>query len=134
MAQTFGRPWLDKADIQKSKDVLEVRGVLIRLSDDTMSYKDKQVKVPVTESFDRHSPILIVQKPRQLDETYMQSFAKDHRGLIQRLVFSMVSDDSVDSDTLRILAQDDTSREALEDTRTQFEQRYNIFSKKNKTV
>ena len=34
LAQTFGQPWLDKADIQKSKDILVVSGVLIRLSDD----------------------------------------------------------------------------------------------------
>lgn len=137
LAQSFGWPWLDKAYIQKSNKVLEVRGteshsVLIRLSDDrkkaTVSHKGKKkIELPVTKFFHR----MIVQKPtRQLDDTYMKSFVKAHRGLVQRLIFSIVSDDSIDSDTLRILVQDDIFRAALEDTKIQFDQRYNIFSKR----
>lgn len=42
---------------------------------------------------------------RELDDTYMKSFVKAHRGLVQRHIFSMVSDDSIDSDTLRISAR-----------------------------
>ena len=137
LARSFGWPWLDKAYIQKSNKVLEIRGteshsVLIRLSDDrkkaTVSHKGKKrIELPVTNFFHR----IIVQKPtRQLDDTYMKSFVKAHRGLVQRLVFSMISDDSIDSDTLKILMQDNILRQALEDTKIQFEQKYKIFSKR----
>ncbi|MDP9288987.1 MAG: hypothetical protein M3P08_12425 [Thermoproteota archaeon] len=138
LTQRLGWPWLEKAYIQKNNKVLEVRGaesqsVLIRLSDDrkkaTVSYKDKkEIELPVTNFSHR----MIVQIPtRQLDEIYIKSFASAHRGLVQRLIFSMVSDVSIDSDTLRILVQDDNFREAFEKTKIQFEQRYNIFSKRN---
>ena len=59
----------------------------------------------------------------------MKNFAKTHRGVVQQLIVSIISYESIESDTTRMLAQDDVLREALEDTRTQFEQRYSFFLK-----
>ena len=94
----FGWTWLDNAEIEKSKYmVLEIKGtgsntVLIRLSDDkkkaTVSYKDKkQIELSVVYDFDLSiRPVLLVQKPTRLDESYMKQFAKDHYKLVQRLI------------------------------------------------
>ncbi|MGC2685588.1 MAG: hypothetical protein WA323_27335 [Candidatus Nitrosopolaris sp.] len=135
------------SDIQKNNSgVLEIKGarphsVLSRLSNDrkkvTISYIEEKIELPVSERMavrlnEPNAPYtkLIVQKPRQLDESYMKEFVITHRRLVQGVILSNVSDDSVDSDTLRILWQDDVFREASEDTRTQFERRYGIFSKR----
>jgi hypothetical protein len=135
LADKFGWTWLDKAKIQKRGKVLEIEGtgyrhVLIRLSDDrekaTVSYKGKkQIELSVEPRLSAalHNR-LMVQKPRQLDGSYMKSFAKDHCKLVQRLIFSIVSDESVDSDAVRVLVEDNTFREALEDVKIQFDQKY----------
>ena len=137
LADKFGWPWLDKAKIQKrGGQVIEIEGtgyrhVLIRLSDNrekaTVSYKGKeQIELPVCESLSSHYE-LMVGKPRQLDESCMKDFAKDHCRVVRQLIFSILSDDSIDSDTLRILVQDNTFPEALEDIKTQFVHRCNLF-------
>ena len=95
-----------------------------------VSYKDKKlVELPVAESFDKKfSPQLIVQqKPRQLDETYMKDFIGSRSKRVQQLIFSIVSDDSIGPDIRRILTQDDTFRQILHDAKNQFDQGYNLF-------
>jgi hypothetical protein len=96
-----------------------------------VSYRGKkQAELPVSKFFHK----LMVKKPRQLDKTFMKNFEKNHRGVIQQFIVSIISDESIESDTTRILAQDETFMKALEDTRTQFEQRYNIFLRMNEVV
>ncbi|GEM_PF-2404834 len=136
LVQQFGWKWLGNAYIEKSNsNTIEIRGagsnsVLIRLSDGKaiVSYRGKkQAELPVSEFFHK----LIVKQPRQLDKTFMKSFAKTHRGVVQKLLVSIISDESIESDTTRILAQDETFLEAIQDTRSQFEHRYNVFLKTN---
>lgn len=113
---------------------------MIRLSDDrekaTVSYKGKkQIELSVEDFFDNaFRPVLLVQKPTRLDESYMTQFAKDHCKLVQRLIFSIVSDESVDSDAVRVLVEDNTFREALEDVKIQFDQKYKRFDSIIKTL
>jgi hypothetical protein len=146
LADKFGWTWLAEAKIQKSDDkVLEIEGtgyrhVLIRLSEDrkkvNVSYKGKkEIELTVVDFFDEalhHA--LLVQKSRRLDESYIKQFAKDHYKLVQRLLFSIVSDESVDSDAVRVLVEDNTFREALEDVKVQFDQKYNRFDSIIKTL
>ena len=115
---------------------------MIRLSDDrekvTVSYKGKeQIQLSVKRQLslsDKHNYRWTVQKPRQLDESYMKGFAKDHCKLVQRLIFSIVSDESIDSDALRVLVEDNTFRETLEDVKIRFDQRYNRLDSIIKTL
>ncbi|MGC2574302.1 MAG: hypothetical protein WA364_22530, partial [Candidatus Nitrosopolaris sp.] len=73
-------------------------------------------------------------KPTRLDESYIKYFAKDHYKLVQRLLFSIVSDESVDSDAVRVLVEDNTFRGALEDVKIQFDQKYKHFDSIIKTL
>ncbi len=144
LAQRFGLDWLDKADIQKSNSrVLEIKGagprsVLIRLSNDrkkaTVSYIKEEIELPVTERMavrlnEPNAPYykLIVQKPRQLDETYINDFIVACSRRVQQLILSIVSDNSTEPDTRRILAQDESFRQVLHDTKNQFDQGYTLF-------
>ena len=139
LVQQFGWKWLGNAYIEKSNsNTIAIRGsgsnsVLIHLGNGraVVSYKGKkQAELPVSEFFHK----LIVKQPRQLDKTFMKNFAKTHRGVVQKLLISIISDESIESDATRILAQDETFMEALDDTRTQFEQRYNILLRMNEVV
>jgi len=136
LKQQSGWDWLDNAYIEKSNsNTIEIRGagsnsVLIRLNDGKaiVSYRGKkQADLSVNEFFHK----LMVRRPRQLNKTYMKHFAKTHCGVIQQLIFSIISDESIEPDTTRVLAQDETFREAIQDTRSKFEHRYNLFLKTN---
>lgn len=140
----FGWTWLDNAEIQKTVyEDLEIKTgsntVLIHLSDDrkkaTVTYKGmKQIELSVVDFFDNaFRPVLLVQKPTQLDESYIDFFAKEHYKLIQQLLFSIVSDESIDSDAVKILLEESTFREVLEDVKVQFDQKYTRFDSIIKT-
>jgi hypothetical protein len=146
LEQKFRWTWLHNARIHKSaSNVLEMKGtgsntVLIRLSDDkkkvNVSYKGKkELELPVVDFFgENFEPVLLVQKPTQLDESYIKYFAKVHYNLVQRLIFSIVSDESIDSDALRVLVEDNTFREAIEDAKIKFDERYKRFDSIIKTL
>jgi hypothetical protein len=134
LTQKFGWSWLRNADILKrNSKVIEVRddthSVLINLSDDrkkaTVTHKRrKEFELPVSELFNE----LMVQKPRrQLDETYLENFAVSHRERVQQLIFSTISDHSVELDTIRMLAQDEILWGIIKDTRNKFEQRFKLL-------
>ncbi|MGA9150854.1 MAG: hypothetical protein WBZ36_09760 [Candidatus Nitrosopolaris sp.] len=147
LKQKFGSPWLDNAEIQKSDPMFfEIKGtgsntVSIHLSDDrkkaTVSYEGKKrIELSVENSFDNaFRPVLLVQKPTRLDESYIKDFfAKEHYKLVQQLLFSIVSDEYIDSDAVRILLEDSTFREVLEDVKVQFDDKYKRFDSIIKTL
>jgi hypothetical protein len=146
LEQKFGWTRLDKAEIQKSDPMFfEMKGtgsntVLITLSDDrrkvTVRYKGKkQIELSVVYHFDLSiRPVLFVQKPTILDESYIKAFAKDRYKLVQRLLFSIVSDESIDSNAVRIVLEDNTFREVLEDVKVQFDEKYKRFDSIIKTL
>jgi hypothetical protein len=113
---------------------------LIRLSDDrkkvTVSFRGKkQIELSVVDFFDDAlRPVLLVQKPTRLDESYIKYFAKVHYKLVQRLIFSIVSDESIYSDAVRVLVEDNAFREALEDVKIQFDKKYKRFDSMIKTL
>ena len=80
-------------------------------------------------------PVLLVQKPTRLDESYIKDFfAKEHCKLVQRLIFSIVSDESIESNAVRVLLEDNTFREVLGDVKVQFDEKYKQFESIIKTL
>jgi hypothetical protein len=142
IAQKLGCTWLDKAEIQKSDKIIEVSRagyspVLIRLSDDRkkaiLSYKDKKVELPVVKgtaiqiSDLTTSTKFKVYKPRQLEMEHAKAFREHHVRLVQGLISSILLNNSINSDILEALGQDNKFREAVEDTKIKFDKNYNPF-------
>jgi hypothetical protein len=139
LEQKFGWTWLHNAGIQRSDDnIYEMKGtgsntVLIRLSDDkkkvNVSYKGKkEIELSVVNFFGKNfKRALLVEKPTRLDDSYIKHFADAHYKLVHRLIFSIISDESIDSNALRILLEDNRFREGLEDVKVQFNQKYTRF-------
>jgi hypothetical protein len=146
LEQKFGWTWLAKAEIQKSDyNVIEIKGtgsntVSVLVSDDRkkaiVRYKGKKwIELSVVEFADEAlRRVLMVQKPTRLDRSYIENFVKDHFKLVQRLLFSIVSDESIDSDAIRILLEDNAFREVLGDVKVRFDQKYNRFESIIKTL
>jgi hypothetical protein len=119
LSQKIGGHWPNKVEIRKSDRILEIRRpktclVLFRLSKDRkkarVEYKNnKEIELQIRKFFDQ----TIIQRTRQLDENYMKNFAKTHHGIVQRFILSVALEDSLDLDSVRILAQDGVYKEAL---------------------
>ena len=82
---------------------------MIHLSNDrkkaTVNYKgQKAIELPVSSFLGK---LMIQRPPRQLDEAYMESFARTQGERIRRFIFFIIADESIESETIRILAQDD---------------------------
>jgi hypothetical protein len=63
---------------------------------------EKRIELSVENTFDSaFRPVLLVQKPKRLDESYIKDFfVKEHYKLVQQLLFSIVSDEFIDSDAV----------------------------------
>ena len=136
LEQQFGWDWLDNGYIEKiNSTTIEIRGagsnsVLIRLSDGQaiVSYRGKkQADLPVSGFFHK---LMVSGLGNWIRQTW-NTLQKTHCGVIQQLIFSIISDESIEPDTTRILALDETFWEAIQDTMSQFEHRYNILLKTN---
>jgi hypothetical protein len=60
-------------------------------------------------------------------ETYMNDFIGTFGKRVQQLILSIVLDDSIGPDIRKILAQDESFRQILDDTKNEFDQRYKLF-------
>lgn len=70
---------------------------------------------------------LMVQKPRQLDNTYVNHFIATYGKRLRQLIFSIICDDTIEDDTRKILAQDESFQHILHGTKNEFDQRYKLF-------
>ena len=132
LSRQFGWDWLRNATIMKiNRDIIEIRGsgsnfISIKLVNGKafVSYKGKQcVELPVNEFIFK----LMVRQPRHLNEEYIKQFVKTHHGVIRQLIFSIISDESIEPETIKILIGDKTFLKAVQDTRNQFEKRSSLF-------
>jgi hypothetical protein len=130
----FGWDWLGNAIIEKiNRDIIEIRGsgsnfVSIKLVNGkaTVSYKGKLwAELPVSKYFFK----LIVRQPRHLNEDHIKQFVKTHYGVIRRLIISIISDESIEPETIKILEGDKTFLKAVQNARNQFEKRCSLFLK-----
>jgi hypothetical protein len=140
LAEKLGLDWLDKADIQKSDRVLEIKGtgphsVLVSLSTEgkkaTVSYMKEEIELPLSKQIAvPQAPYykLIVHKPRQfIGKTHMNNFMATCTKRVQRLILSIVLDDAIGRDIRKILVQDESFQQILDDTKNQFDEGYKLF-------
>jgi hypothetical protein len=67
-----------------------------------------------------------------LEEFYVRIFQMSIHARIQELIFSLMSSYGVASAAIRILSQDPKFKQALKDTKNQFDKRYNLLKPRKK--
>jgi hypothetical protein len=140
LKQKFKLNWLDKAEIRKTDDENGItvshglESLLISLNKErtsaTLSYKGKKCyEFIVRAGFDQY----VVEVPIvALEDFYVRIFQISIQARIQELIFSLISNYGLASAAIEILSQDPKFKQALTDTKSEFDKRYHLLKPRKK--
>lgn len=140
LKQKFKLDWIDKAEIRKSDDENGItvshglESLLISLNKErtsaTVSYRGKKYYEFIVRAglgqYTVEVPIAAI------EEFHVRIFQMSIQARIQELIFSLISSYGVASAAIRILSQDPKFKQALKDTKNQFDKRYYLLKPKKK--